>query len=463
MITTMDSSQFTYHLQERFKGMKEIAKQPILGYLVELALEMGSWFSIVNEKGDGQLYRFTTELGCYDLVPLTTIGCFLKRILNETNWLNYSNSHRNEFYAQLVQEVVLTEEQQDQINNYPGIIPFRDCYYNEDTQETFAPTPQFYFTTTLSVCLGKTGECPKFQALLAYMLPDEENRLKVLRYMRYCLGPSIAWQFHQIWTGPPGTGKTELSKLFHLMMPKLVTNVPLDVLMEKDKNRFILSEFRGKWVNLGSEITVDALTPNGVGLVKRLATNEFLRSEEKQMPGKSGVKNLLKAIYDVNELPLPTTFTDLAFFERMEVIEFQQIIPERDRMVNAIDDIWDAEGPELVRFLLGIDLKPRYRCEGEEMERLWRRNTHSVFIYNETCLVDGDSTVQALYNNYCLWCTDTKRRPATIHHFGRLLKSVGIDRHRTSFEGNYEYHYNTRSTYKESVNGYQLLDVSKVN
>lgn len=433
MLSFLTEPSFQFKVEDYCRNQKLFGKGAtvVANALIPFIMNEGyQFFSILDElTGKGELYYFTGR--CYEQVTIAEVGQFYKGILTFLG-ITYSTRARNEFYNQLVETVELDHERYEEINNYPHIVPFKDRYYHRKRKQFIKPHPKFLFTETLSVCWPDEFTHPlQFDTWLKSMFDNDQDYFAVLEYLSYCLSSRIDWQYHQIWTGPPGTGKTELTNFLHLALGSLVAFVPLGDMMDKGKNRFILSELKGKWVNLGSELGKGMLSEQGVQLFKRLVTNKHLRSEEKNQKGGT-MSNMLKGIYDINELDLPTKESDEAFFSRLQIIPFRKIIPKNQREKDLMKKIFEKEGANICRWLVTMDLPDNYRQDPDESEMRWKLNMHSVFLYNELFLMEGETETRELYDNYLLFCQTWEIPSVSPSIFGRNLARLGFKKHRVT-------------------------------
>ena len=365
----------------------------------------------------------------YQFVEYATIGSFLQEVFALAGWVDYRSRDAIEVYNQIHQRTNLPVENRQMINNYAHIVPFSSKYFNMVLNEQFDPDPDYYYLDTFKTEMNCSAECPRFRKFLDEILPDRQQQLKVLAFLCYCLTPRIDLQMAQCWVGCGSNGKTELSKIFDLMMPGFVAHIPFDMFMEKG-NKFIGSELKNKYVNVGSELNPKSLTSSGTSCLKRWITNKTMRSEEK-FGNPENILNLTKFLFDVNELPLPTSFTDYAFFRRFQIIEFNQNITEKTK--NLMDSIWDEEGPQIARMIVSSyeNMETLLAEDATEAERLWHLNTQSVFVFFELyCDAEcqGQSPTDEVFEQYEQFCKLENKKPVNNRHFGRLLKKMGVNR-----------------------------------
>lgn len=390
------------------------------------------WFTLGEFKDRKKSHLYLWIRDHYQEVSELEFGKWMQTIFDEENWGDYTSKNSTEIMIQMMERTVVGDEIAAKINYYPAIIPFKDRYYNYVTQEFIEPTPQYYFTAVFETTIAP-GECPMFHKFLDRILP-RNDQLKVLAFLAYCLTPRIDLQMCQIWTGDGKNGKTELVKIFDFLMPKFVSHISLDKMAEKG-DRFTASELLGMYVNQGSEVSGGSIS--AIDVFKRLITNEFFRIEGKYQAGYT-LHNMAKHLYDVNNLPTPSIYMDNAFFERLQIIEFNAYIPPSERVADLMKSIWEAEAPQIMHMLVSMldDLTHYIYEDGTESERLWNEHLHStqVFFSNYCEMGNEDTACELVFADYLTYCEEQLRKPCSKIQFGRLLKSYGVQRYKVRKE-----------------------------
>jgi phage/plasmid-associated DNA primase len=282
-------------------------------------------------------------------------------------------------------------------------------------------------------CVASMGEsevCPRFSAFMEQILPDRGDREKCLGYIAYCLTleRNNRRQKAQIWVGAGKNGKTELAKLLDYLLPGLVGHVGMDRLMAKDA-RFVESQLAGKFVNVGSEFTPDAVSSEGIMRMKSLVADPLLHTEKKYRDPVD-LPNQCKHLYILNELPLATGYMTYAWWRRWIIIVFPVQI--ENPIPDLMDAIWQDEGPAIVAWLVRSWL-PRLDellAENADLsEDLWAANGPSVFQFVDRCLdLSGETECETVYEWYLEFCQKIHHKPVKKTHFGRLVKAAGVER-----------------------------------
>lgn len=426
----------------------------VISYILDQILANFEGFSILNEKGEGKAFVWN---GVYfEYITLAQWGRILRQIFKDSYLpFTYKIHSRNELHKTLLEQWELPFKEVELINGNETVLPFKNGFYFRESQE-FIPAgldgglcktdPRFKFNTCIDVNYPDDYEPPvKFLTFLAQLIKDPAAQQRVLEYFAYCLTPRIDWQFHLVLVGPPNCGKSEFTKFLSLLIPDLCVYIPLDILMDNNKNKFLGPTLRGKWVNIGAEVSGATMTSGGVSFFKRLTGEKYIWTDEKNNPDAKKVRNRLKAVYPMNNTNKPNTFVDTAFFQRLEIEECQEF--EGAETSNLAEQIFEEEGPMIARYLVELPLPEHHRWDAEESEQKWMDNLHSAFLYFDAVLIPGESRVTDLYENYRVWCEDHNKYPAKLGGLGRLLKTAGVNKSSKMLNGERFYVYDHTSIY----------------
>jgi len=366
----------------------------------------------------------------YQLISEKKVKKLVKMVFIAAGWDDYKTRVGGEIYSQLFVDMDVDSYQ---IDNYPSIIPFKNGNYNMSEGKLDSPSPEIYFTKQFSVDCNESDDCPKFKKFMGRILPYEKPRRQVLTYLSYCFTTRIDVQITQIWTGEGDNGKTTLSQLIKRIMGGFISHIPLKRLMNEN-DRFSKSHLMGKWLNIGSEIKSSRkFKETGIDDFKELITNEWLYGEKKG-DAPAEWKNYTKFLFELNKLPLQSAYMDFAFYRRLQIIPFTQIIEEEEKIKGLHDILYDEEGPQIVAYILS-----HYKLIDEVLkqdaalaEKLWRLNTHSVFLFVSTYYFIGRgmaSFPKDVFNKYLGWCKLLRKKPVNMDTFENLLKSQGAEKY----------------------------------
>jgi len=405
--------------------------------------------------GKNQLYMF--EGIYYKPLMKATFCDIINKAWRLMEWQNYSTSDGLEMYTQIMHHSMLSEESLQSVNNYTNLLPVLNGHYSKVLCELIEPSPDIYFTFCIQANYNETAECPRFQQFLDEILPEVDSQLKVLAWFCYNLGPAVDLQKIQVWIGRGADGKSTLSEVLDLLMPSMTVHVPLDVMLNSYKNRFVNSEFAFVWSNLASEINPGAMKAEGIGDIKRLSGEYYIRSERKNDEVKK-IVNKCKHTIILNETPLASTYADYAFWRRLSIILFLNRIEIKDREGDIMKSIFYEESDGILAKILSMEttMESVLKENAEEAEILWNLNTQSTFVFYSEFCEEGQSEQKQLYDYYCLFCEKFDRKLNSMAKFTSLLKSVGITKTREwSASENTQYYY-----YSCQLRSERLLELS---
>lgn len=379
----------------------------------------------------------------YKSIAIETFAAMIGEIFQIMQWMDYKSSDGRECYNQVRDFFFLPIEKRMLINNYETLVPFLNGYYNRVTQELIEPDPTFYFTAVINVSLADNSHCPEFRAFFNQIVPDYRSRMEILCYFNYCMSPSIKRKMLQIWVGNAGdNGKSELGNILYYLMPDFISNIPLSTMMNDRKNQFVMAEMAFTWLNLASEINPNALSAEGVEFLKQLTGELYIRAEKKHETGYK-IQPKAKQLVIANEMPLPKAYCDNAFWNRIQMIEFNQVIPLEDQEEGIIERIFMAEGGQIARMILSVEdhMDQYLRKDPKRAEEIWNRNTQSVFVFYNLHCEDGQQKCDELFDDYLVFCDTYRKRKESLTTFTRLLKSMGVQKLRAWDEKEKEQYY----------------------
>jgi len=397
-------------------------------------LTLFSFFAI--DKKLQEVYIFSTK--GYSLMTMHKLGAPIQTVYNELGREDYLQRDTKEIYGSLFERVLISEIHVAQVNGYDGYIPFTNGLYNVATKALEPYDPRFYYTSSLHVESVDSKVCPEFRKFMDRIIPRFEDQMRIFSFFCYAMTPSVKYQIAQVWIGTGQNGKTELTSLFDMIMPELVSHISMDQFM--DGHKFLESELAQKWLNIGSELSPSNFKDTGVQKLKRNITNKYQRMEGKYDSAVNFL-NKCKQLYDINSTPAPNAYTDYAFFRRFQLIVFGEHIEDDEIELEIMKRIFAQEGPQIVQFFLSFydQMGDWLKRDADEAERLWAWNTNSVFVfYTEHCTPNGIILTEMAYEKYTLFCKHNDKQAVSRNQFGRLLRSRRVERVRINQEQSIE-------------------------
>ena len=420
------------YTQFQQRNFKRFARKSFIALIRTFFQENFYWLGLIRD-GSRKLYLFRETH--YHYLVVSEICRELMRVLHDLNrdTVVYFIQIRDveEIYKQLVDSALLLHENEEIVNRYPNFLPCENGVLNLIELTMVDSSPDFWFTFCVPAVYTPSNPPEEFNQFLEEILPAIPDRLKVLAYLSYCLTARIDLQMAQIWVGNGQNGKSELSQLLVLMLPGLVTHLPIDKLVRKG-DRFTEAHLRGKFVNIGSEIDPKAMNNNVIDNMKRLITNKRLTNEKK---GKDleETQNFCRQLFDINCTPFPSPFMNFPFYRRFQIINFPTKIPDSKIVRDLMEKIWEAEHDAILYMLVAMhqNLEQYLTVDAAETEQRWMNYTHSVWVFHERhCVPGGETDTTELYNAYIKFCENTERHAESRIQFGRVLSWLGVKKYR---------------------------------
>jgi phage/plasmid-associated DNA primase len=231
------------------------------------------------------------------------------------------------------------------------------------------------------------------------------------------------------------TGKSSYLKyLGKILGSENFSSIPIQAFQDPIESRFLIGQIYRKLANIYADL------PKGVlrefGLMKMLTGEDYIMIDRKH---KEGFKWLpyTKHIFSANELP-PLGEIDMAFMNRVLIVEFKGLFREKMRF----EDLYDTIKDEIPKVLaLGITLfnnvlkKGSFSFENtpEDAKNLWLSKSDSVYAFMNWLKTggalienrDGRIPINDLYPYYTRYCEKYERDPVAQKDFTSRLKKLG--------------------------------------
>jgi hypothetical protein len=376
-------------------------------------------------------------------VFLDDLSAVVFNIFMINNWYDLGSSHKKHIF-ETVRQMALRQ------SNYTGIcpndkcddyIPFWNGYIDIVGNKFINCIPEAHITHCIPQILDVNKlqdpdsiKCPGFKSFICRILPDKVKRQKVLAYMAYCFTSTVRKHYAQIWTGGGRNGKSTLIEIFcGLIGRKNYSLVNMSAIKKLD--RFVLSQMEGKILNNGSEMSSEDLTSSTVTKIKALIANSHLSDQKKGVDGYT-FKNVTKQLFDVNDLCLIKAVMDYAFFERLEIIEFDQWVGHESELLEGLSEtLLKHEGNDILTYILtflpAIDVV--LKTSAQETMLAWRNNVLTPFLFASKFMkpinrINKEVLLTTLYGDYSKWCIFHGKKPHLIEQFEFIInKTCGFD------------------------------------
>lgn len=377
----------------------------------------------------GEIPYFINETGCY---VVDDAGAKTKRIIQGCIISTLCNVRVvNSIYQQVLFQD--KRKQYKELNKYPARwIPFLNGFY-DPVENRMIPIFQSNFVINQiphEYNPEAKIECPTFDELLKYQLPNEDERELWLEYAGSCFNRDTSGQKWMIIKGSGGTGKsTQLNTLIDCLGENNVSNETLQGLTE----RFAATSLFGKLANICADISAEDL--KRVDVLKKI-TGEDRNGVKHERKGKEAFffTPFCKLLFSANEIPLNRDEKSDAFYRRL-LITVMDRKPEhvdkdlQNKLHTELDGIIHRYMEALQRFYRkgGYTASERSIKEVYELREL--ADSALAFMKDELCK-DSNGQIERgeIYERYKKYCDDNGRQyPLSKMKFFKRIRDEGIN------------------------------------
>lgn len=289
-------------------------------------------------------------------------------------------------------------------------------------------------TRLATVTFDPEARCPRFEAFITRILPDEEVRRFVQKLLGYCLSGSTAEQIFVIFYGTGRNGKSVLIDLTRKTFGDYAATVPVGVFLD-DRNkkadgpRPSLAKLPGVRLALMSE--PDKGQALSEGLVKEVTGGEPL-AVRKLNQDEFEFRPAFTPIMVTNHKPI-IRGQDAGIWGRVVLVPFEVFIPPEERDPQLIDKLME-ERPGFLNWLLdglwmffeeGLDPPEKIKAAVEEYQK--DSDPIGDFLESEVITQPGEKTnVSEVYDRYEKWCQQNATDPLTKKAFANKMKDKGF-------------------------------------
>ncbi|HEY1630812.1 MAG TPA: phage/plasmid primase, P4 family [Rhizomicrobium sp.] len=304
-------------------------------------------------------------------------------------------------------------------------------------------------TRVLGVKYNTAAQCPRFEAFLEQIMPDEEMRAFLQRILGYCLTGSMREQVFFIFYGTGSNGKSTLMNIIRFIMASYAMNSPIATFLAKREG------------SGGAEASPDLARLPGARMVSAAEPPEGARLDEAKVKDMSGgetmtVRHLnqgffdfrpvFKAVISTNHKPV-IRGTDRGIWRRIRLVPFTVSIPD-DKIDRNLEAKLLEEAEGILQWMLdgceewfATGLRPpeaaiaaveAYRADEDPVgEFLKARCEVSAHAINPSTARPFETSAKRLREVYTEWCKDEGLDPLTGRTFGTKLTGRGIERRKT--------------------------------
>lgn len=264
--------------------------------------------------------------------------------------------------------------------------------------------------------------CPKWQAFLTEVLPDESKQNVLAEYLGYVFARNLKLEKTLILYGTGANGKSVVFEVINALLGKEnVSNYSLESLCENYFRAMIANKLLNYSSDISNRLQADKfkLMTSGEPIEARLPYGQPMM-----------LTNYARLAFNCNELPKDVEHTE-AYFRRFLILFFDVTIPENKRNPNLAKEIiaselsgvfnWVLEG--LKRLLTQNGFSP---CDAvETMLETYRKESDSVamFLADEGYETSDNYTqVKNIYQTYRAYCLDNGYKPLGRNNFSKRLE-----------------------------------------
>jgi P4 family phage/plasmid primase-like protien len=272
------------------------------------------------------------------------------------------------------------------------------------------------------------GPTPKWDAVLATLLPDATDRKLLQEIFGACLFPSVNIQAFYAWYGPAATGKSTIQGVLREMIGGQMSAVKLADLGKPHGTAGLVGHF----VNCDQE--AEYLTPESEAALKRITGGDPVQINPKFLPDYPAILPC-KMLMVTNDLPKMADKTD-GLWSRLVVLPFLTKT-DRSRTSDAIVESLRPEYPSILFWALkGIQqtAKRGTRATAHTMSATAKQIKDEHQIYSSPLLEwfelflelepDAETDKDAAYERYALWARQKGYQPLSDGKFFKQLKQV---------------------------------------
>lgn len=249
----------------------------------------------------GSFWDYDSDEGIYYSLTHATLSGMVIRALRADSMDSYTTEAQ-------VRRVILNftayKERGVTLNDFslpPGYLHVKNGWLNLKTKKLEPHTPERLSLTKMDTDYDPAAVCPLYDTFLDVDVQMARDQVRVIdQFSGYLLTDSIEQHTCLIFDGRKGCGKSMLAEIWLSMLGKKAIPLQLSAL-QGGGERFIGQTLANK--NLCWFDEANPKTSNITEFFQNLITAEFLRIERKGIQGDNFVKNTLKVVLSLNEMP----------------------------------------------------------------------------------------------------------------------------------------------------------------
>ncbi len=216
---------------------------------------------------------------------------------------------------------------QKDLDTHNFLLNVKNGVLDLETGILYPAAPDLLFTKQANVIYNPNADAPIFENFIRQILPDEQTRAAVLRWLGYCLTGSVREEKFLFVHGKGGNGKGTLFKTVQHMLNDYATSFKIDTVLKQKfpKDGDAATPEIAKLC--GARLAVAPEIPPGreidTALVKNLSGGDIITARRLH----SNSFNFYpthKFVFEGNDLPRAENVRDVGFLRRFQVVDFTE-------------------------------------------------------------------------------------------------------------------------------------------
>jgi len=308
----------------------------------------------------------------------------------------------------------------------PYLLNFKNGLLDTKTMTFYQHTPNIESFIQLNADYNIQAVYPKFINYLSYVLPDISNQLRLQELFGIALTSHLNLQKLYVLLGEGGTGKsTALRVLENILGEKSYSSVALH---ELSKN-FYAAQIHMKLANISADLP-DANIEDAA-MLKMLTGGDRITTGSKYQ-SLFEYRSFATQIFSSNYYPKFSGKIGSEITRRLEIISFENIIPENMKYANFENDLFDETSGIVNWAIEGLlrlyknNFKLTAPVGALGKKQIVEKDSIAAFINERTIIVDDKSLNVAasfFHNEYEKFCFDYGIKPHKVNVISKYIEN----------------------------------------
>lgn len=304
-------------------------------------------------------------------------------------------------------------------------IQFKDKIFDLTTGQMLPASPAYFICNSIPLSLGESEETPVIDKIFTEWV-GERYKQTLYEIIAYCCYTDYPIHIMFALIGHGRNGKSKFQELLRKFIG--VNNTCSSELDALCYGRFETFKLYKKLVCSLGETNFAVLTKTS--MLKKLTGQDLIGYEKKNCDPYDSV-NYAKIIINSNSLPSSEDQSE-GFFRRFLIIDFPHEFPEGHDILAMIPPIeYRNLAKKCLIILPELLARGSFTNQGsiqERKENYMKASNPLSFFIKQQCTLDYNSFVRYsdLYNAYCLYLIQFKRRKVSRKEFNNALENEGL-------------------------------------